>query len=160
MKDKSIDTEKLLKEHEESFERIEKLDSNINSLLRLKAEWIPGKSYDWKQKLGELEQSLAVVHSHLQEHMAYEEKNLLPLLVENAANIISRAIPYQHKKILTLIAELRENLKSITDEPTNRQEMIEKEMAIHSYINAITTKLRGHMRVQEVIFKLFNESLN
>ena len=84
------DIERIVKEHEETLEKIHDLDIIMNHLEFLKRSWIPGLSRGIVQELANLDEALEIIRTDLEKHMRFEEDEFLPTLTKYATDIVSR----------------------------------------------------------------------
>ena len=161
MEDYSNAIEKLVAEHEQTMVKLQKYDKDIaNCLASLKQSWIPGRPMGIEEELGKLDQYLEEIRTDLEEHIRVEEKEVLPTLTKYSANIISKAVLYEHEKILKSISELEKHAGDLVNKTTNRSELLNGEFKIKEAINQILQLIQEHSDAQEVIYNLAQEALD
>ncbi len=153
------DIERILREHEETLEKIRDLDIVMRHLEFLKRSWIPGVPRDLVQERVRLEEALEIIKTDLEKHMRFEEDEFLPTLTKYATDIVNRGVLFEHKGIIESIANLREHARALVGKPSDREELLTKESKIREAINNIQELLKGHVQTSEVIYKLAREVL-
>ena len=151
--------ERIVKEHEETLEKIRGLDVITRHFESLRQSWTPGRPREVAQELARLEEALAIIRTDLEKHMRFEEDEFLPTLTEYAADIVSRGVLFEHRGIIESIANLREHARAMVGKPANREELLMKESKIKEAINDIQKLLEEHVQTSEVIYKLARETL-
>jgi len=151
--------ERIVKEHEETLEKIHDLDVIMNYMEFLKQSWIPGVLQDPLQELARLEKALEIIRTGLEKHMRFEEDEFQPTLTKYATDIVSRGVLFEHKRVIESIANLREHARAMVGKPANREELLVKESNIRDAINGIQELLKEHVQTSEVIYKLAREAL-
>ena len=149
----------IVKEHEDTLEKIRDLDIIMRHLEFLKRNWIPGLVGDVVQELSKLEEALEIIRADLEKHMRFEEDEFLPTLIKYASDIVSRGVLFEHREIIESITNLREDAKAIVGKPANRDEQLEKESKIREAIDNIQELLNDHVQTSELIYKLAREAI-
>ena len=109
----------ILKEHEDTLEKLRDLDIIMRHLELQKRSWIPGLAEDLEQELAKLEEVLGIIRADLEKHMRFEEDEFLPTLIKYASDIVSRGVLFEHKGIIESITNLREHARAIVGKPAS-----------------------------------------
>jgi len=151
--------ERIVKEHEETLEKIRGLDVITRHFESLRQSWTPGHPRDAVQELARLEEALDIIRPDLEKHMRFEEDEFLPALTKYATDIVSRGVLFEHRGIIESIANLREHARALVGKYADRKELLTKEYKIKEAISNIQELLEEHIKTSEVIYKLAREVL-
>ena len=149
----------IVKEHEETLEKLRDLDIIMRHLELQKRSWIPGLAEDLEQELAKLEEALGIIRTDLEKHTRFEEDEFLPTLTKYASDIVSRGVLFEHRGIIESITNQMEHARVIVGKPADRDELLRKESKIWEGIDNVQELLKDHIQTSEVIYKLAREAL-
>ncbi|MFC1908013.1 hemerythrin domain-containing protein, partial [Chloroflexota bacterium] len=120
-----------------------------------KSDWIPSKPKILSEQQQKLQQTMSFLGDGLENHFAYEEKVLPPLL----GQLFMRALILDHQEIRKEINEAKQIVTDIKFEGLSRDELILAEMRIQQAIGSIGNFVEEHATKEEIILEMVQRAL-
>jgi hypothetical protein len=111
-------------------------------------------------KVREVAERLAVLYSNLDEHVKFEEQEVLPKIASYAIEILTRGVVLEHEEILASISKIMEQSRELADNPSDKMELDIFQAKFREKMQDIRWLVEDHAQKQEVIFKLADKALN
>lgn len=106
------------------------------------------------EKLKNFEGYMSLISENLNEHMWFEEHEVLPTIITYAAEIINRGLLYEHNEIRQAIVELTEKANELLGAQSNHKALVAADAVIRQRLQVIHRMVENHASKQETIFEL------
>ena len=116
--------------------------------------WLPGQTR-LTEKQQKLQQTLSALDEGLQNHFAFEEKHLPPLLGELA----TRALLVDHHQIKDEISNAKSLVAGIEPATLSPEALISRQSLIHQRINELREMIEDHARREEIVLEWLKRAL-
>ena len=148
MQNKLVDVVRLQREHGGILEAI---GGFLDALDKL--------SVGNADKVREVAERLAALHSNLSEHVKFEEQEVLPKLASYAVEILTQGVVLEHEEILASIFELMEQSRDLADIPSDETALGLFQAKFREKMQDIRWSVEDHAQKQEVILELADRTL-
>ncbi|MFC1892876.1 hypothetical protein ACFLYR_02405 [Chloroflexota bacterium] len=118
-------------------------------------DWIPGQTEKMAEKHDRLQQELSLLGDGLNNHFAFEEKVLPPLLGE----LFMRALTLDHQAIKREIEAAKSTLADNKLEGVNREELLLTESNIQEAVNNVCQLVEEHATREEIMLGMLKRAL-
>ena len=125
------------------------------ALEKARLEWIPGQLEVLAEKQKKLQQAMGFLDEGLQNHFAYEEQVLPPLLGE----LFMRALILDHQEIRKEISETKSITAAAKLEGLRREELLSQESNIKQTIQGVCQLIEEHAIREETILEMLQRAL-
>jgi len=153
---------KVIDEHESIRRHVKLVGDSISDqealpgLERVRADWVPGRLGTLAEKEDKLQQAIGFLDEGLQNHFAYEEKVLAPLLGE----LFMRALVLDHQEIRKEIDAAKSIVTEAKLEGLSREELLNKESHIQQVIKNMCYLIEEHAYKEETILEMLQKVLD
>ncbi len=120
-----------------------------------RTDWIPGRLEKLAEKHNRLQQTLSFLGEGLNNHFAFEEKALPPLLGE----LFMRALVLDHQEIRKEIDEAKSTLGDTKLEGLSREELLSREAHIQQVVDSICQLFEEHATREEIMLGMLKRAL-
>ena len=127
----------------------------LNTLERLRFDWVPGQLVILAERQKNLEQAMSFLDDGLRNHFAYEEQVLPPLLGE----LFMRALILDHQQIKKEINEAKEVSADKKLGGLSREELLSKELHIQQVAHRLSRLVEAHATREETILEMVQRAL-
>jgi hemerythrin len=125
------------------------------ALGETRTDWIPGRLEILSEKHEKLQQTMSFLDEGLQNHFAYEEKVLPPLL----GKLFMRALILDHQEIRKEIGEAKLTVTETRLQGLSREELLSKESDIQQVIDGTLELIEEHANREEIILDMLRRAL-
>jgi hypothetical protein len=127
----------------------------LASLQESRAAFIPGRSEAVAETHLKLQQALSSLEEGLNNHFAFEETALPPLLGEK----LTRALILEHRQINEAIQNTKNTVANTTLTGLERDVRLEQEARIHGIIDGVRTMVENHALREEAVLEMLKRAL-
>jgi hemerythrin len=107
------------------------------------------------EEIGQLQQTISALSEGLENHFAFEEKFLSPVL----GRLLTRALVIQHKVIKGQIDKAKSMVFDLKPDGQSQEEIVSKKADMRNIINALLQLIEEHTTRERVILDMFKMAL-
>jgi len=128
----------------------------LAAVAKARADLIPGRLEALSEKQNKLRQTMSFLHDGLENHFAFEEQVLPPLLGE----LLTRALILEHQEIRDEINEAAPLVINTRLEGLSREELLSTESHIQQVIDSLCHLVEEHATKEEAILEMLQRALD
>jgi hemerythrin len=161
MKDKLAIIDRIIEWHQTIRGHVKLVGDSISdreallALEKTRSEWIPGQLEALAEKQKKLKQAMSFLDEGLQNHFAYEEEVLPPLLGE----LFMKALILDHREVKKEIDEAKSMAAEAELEGLSRDELLLQESNIQQAVDSVCRLIEEHASNEEVILEMARRAL-
>ena len=143
---------RVQREHGGILDTITDCMDNLNKAIDLVIN--PMSDVTDADKVHEFDECAVTIYRTLNEHMQFEEREVLPIIVKYAAEIVARGLLAEHKAMLASITELRQKAIDLAGEHSDHAALMINYAGIKVKLDDICRLVEAHDGKQEMVFEL------
>lgn len=161
MEDKLAVINRIIEWHQTIREHVRLVGDSLTDwealldLENIRQEWIPGQLEVPDEKQKKLQQAVRALEEGLQNHFAYEEQVLPPLLGE----LFMRALILDHQEIKREISRAKALADGVKLDRLSRGESLLKESGVQQTIGGLCQMIEEHASREETVLEMLRRAL-
>lgn len=161
MQDKLAIIKRVVDEHQIIKKHLKLVGDSVNdqealaTLRKAHTDFIPGRLEVASEKQNRLQQAMSFLKEGLENHFAFEEKELPPLLGE----LLMQALVLEHREIIKEIDEAVSTVANTRLEGLSREESLSTESQMQQMIDNICQLVEEHATKEEAILEMLRRAV-